>query len=306
MFSFNTPRRIFPAKRWNFSFVGRAIQRRRTILMANPTESSPAVLQNKTAAVLLWVLSCVLAVVFGLELFSLFQPVKFAPELDTAFLLLAAASTLAALWRRLPLQNVALVAGGIVLIGSALSALGARTGLPFGPFVYAAGSGPLMLKTLPWSTPLVWLLIVLNSRGMARLMLRPWRKNKSYGYRVIGLCAVLVLLFDLALEPFAFRVKHLWLWLPTTLPLTWQGAPILNFFAWGLITVLILLFITPALIVKKPRSKMGPEFHSLCLWLGAVALCATGCATHGLWMATTVDAVIGIGAAIFAIRGAMW
>lgn len=274
--------------------------------MANPSESAPAVLQNKAAAISLWLLSCVLAVAFALELFSLFQPVKFTAELDAAFLALAAAGTLVALWRRLPLQNVALAAGGIALIGGVVSAVGVRTGLPFGPFVYGTGSGPLMFKTLPWSTPFVWVLIVLNSRGMARLMLRPWRKNKSYGYRVIGLSAVLVLLFDLALEPFAFRIKHLWLWLPTALRLTWQGAPIINFFAWGLITLLILLFVTPALIVKKPRSKIGPELHSLCLWLGAIALCAFGCATQGLWAAAIVDAVIGIGAAIFAIRGAMW
>ncbi|HXC36185.1 MAG TPA: carotenoid biosynthesis protein [Candidatus Acidoferrales bacterium] len=273
--------------------------------MDNPSESSPAVLQNKTAAVLLLLLSCVLAVAFGLVLFSLFQPVKSSPQLDAAFLILATAGTLTALWRRLPLQNVALAAGTIVLIGGGMSALGARTNLPFGPFVYASASGPLLFKTLPWSIPLVWVTNVLNSRGMARLMLRPWRKNKSYGYRVIALAALLVLLFDIALEPFA-RVKHLWIWLATALPLTWQGAPIMNFISWGLIAALILFLITPALIVKKPRSKSGPELHSLCLWLGGIALCATGCAARGLWVPMSVDVVIGIGAAIFAIRGAMW
>ncbi|HEX3626805.1 MAG TPA: carotenoid biosynthesis protein [Verrucomicrobiae bacterium] len=273
--------------------------------MDNPSESAPAVLQNKTAAVLLWLFSCLLAIAFALALFSFFQPVKFTPQLDAALVVLAVAGTLTALWRRLPLQNVVLVACGIALIGGGISALGARTGLPFGPFVYASGSGPLIFKTLPWSMPLIWVVIILNSRGMARLMLRPWRKNKSYGYRVIGLAAVLVLLFGLALEPFA-RVKHLWLWQPTTLPLTWQGAPITNFIAWGLIAVLILLVITPALIVKKPRSRSGPELHSLCLWLGGIVLSIAGCAAHGLWAPAIVGAVIGIGAAIFAIRGAMW
>jgi uncharacterized membrane protein len=274
--------------------------------IASPSESSPAVLQNKPAAVSLWLFSCLLAVAFALELFSLFQPINLMPQLDAVFLVFATAATLAALWRRLPLQNVALAASGIALIGGGLSALGARTNLPFGPFVYGSGSGPWMFKTLPWSVPLVWVLIVLNSRGLARIILRPWRKNKSYGYRVIALSAILVSLFDLVLEPFAFRVKHLWLWRPMALPLTWQGAPIITFIAWGLITALILLFITPALIVKKPRSRSGPELHSLCLWLGAIALCATGCAAHGLWAALIVDAAIGIGAAIFAIRGAMW
>jgi uncharacterized membrane protein len=274
--------------------------------MPNSSETPPAVLENKTAAVFHWLFSCLLAIAFALEIFSLFQPLKFAGPLDAAFIVVATAGTMAALWRRLPLQNVLMATGGIVLIGGGFSALGAKYGLPFGPFVFGSGSGPLLFKTLAWAMPLIWVVIVLNSRGMARLMLRPWRKNKSYGYRVIGLSAVLVLLFDLALEPFAFHVKHLWLWEPMKLPLTWQGAPIICFVAWGLITLLILLFITPALIVKKPRSKSGPELHPLCLWLGAVALYAIGCAAVGIWAAVIVDAVIGIGAAIFAIRGAMW
>jgi bisanhydrobacterioruberin hydratase len=272
----------------------------------NTPESPPAVLQNKTAAVLLWLLSGLLAAAFALELVSLLRPIRFAAQLDSALIVLAAAATLAALWRRLPLQNVALAAGGIALVGSAFSALGVRTSMPFGPFAYGTGSGALIFKTLPWSIPLLWVVIVLNSRGTARLILRPWRKNKSYGYRVIGLAAILVLLFDVALEPFAFRVKQLWLWLPMALRLTWQGTPILNFIAWGFITMLILFFISPALIIKKPRSRSGPELHSLCLWLGGVVLCAAGCAAQGLWAATIVSAVIGIGAAIFAIRGAMW
>lgn len=274
--------------------------------MPELSETTPAVLENKTAAVYHWLLSCLLAVVFALEIFALFQPLKLAGLLDGAFIVIATAGTMASLWRRLPLQNVLLATVGIALLGGGFSALGAKYGLPFGPFVFGSGSGPMLFKTLAWAMPLLWVVIILNSRGVARLMLRPWRKNKSYGYRVIGLSAVLVLLFDLVLEPFASRVKHLWLWEPTTLRLTWEGASIMSFVAWGLIALLILLFISPALIVKKPRSKSGPELHAACLWLGAIALCATGCAVAGMWPAVVLDAVIAIGAAVFAIRGAMW
>ena len=274
--------------------------------MANSSEETPAVLENKTAPVFHWLFSSLLAVSFVVEIFSLFQPLKFAGLLDAAFIVIATAATMAGLWRRLPLQNVLMATGGIALIGGGFSALGAKYGLPFGPFVFGSGSGPLIFKTLAWAMPLIWVVIILNSRGVARLMLRPWRKNRSYGYRVIGLSAVLVFFFSLALEPFAFHVKHLWLWEPMALPLTWQGVPIICFVAWGLITLLILLFITPALIVKKPRSKSGPELHPLCLWLGGVILCAAGFAAGGMWAAMIVAVAIAIGAAIFAIRGAMW
>jgi len=274
--------------------------------MEKPSAPLPAVLPKKIATVCHWLLMSLLVVAFALEMASFFQSLKFAIWLDVALIVLAAVSTLASLWRRLPLQNVLLAALGIAAIGSVFSAFGAKMDLPFGPFIYTSGIGPLMFKTLPWPVPLIWVVVILNSRGVARLILRPWRKTKAYGYRAIALTAFLVLLFDVAFEPFASRVKHLWLWLPTALPLTWQGASVVNFVSWTLITVLILLFVTPAMIVKKPRPKGGPDFHPLCVWLGGILLFGTGCAVNGFWTPVIVDAVIGVGTAVFALRGAWW
>ena len=274
--------------------------------MENPSASSPAVLPKKTAMLWHWLLACLLAIVFGVEMASCFWPLPFGGWTDTAFIVIATASTLAAQWRRLPLQNVLQAAFGIAAIGGGFSALGAKTDLPFGPFVFTSGVGPLIFKTLPWALPLIWVVVVLNSRGVARLILRPWRKTKAHGFRVIGMTALLALLFDVAFEPFATRVKHFWLWLPTAWPLTWQGASVMNFLAWALITIMILLFVTPVMIIKKPRSKTGPDFYPLCLWFGALILFGTGCAVTGIWLPVFVDALIGIAVAVFAVRGAMW
>ena len=161
-------------------------------------------------------------------------------------------------------------------------------------------------NVLPWVMPFIWVVVVLNSRGTARLILRPWRKNKTYGYKVIGLTALLVLLFDVAFDPFASRIKHFWLWMPTRLPLTWEGASLINFLAWALVTVLILLFTAPALIVKRPRTKRGPDWHPLCLWLGALVLFGISCGVRGIWAPVIADAVMGVAVATFAIRGALW
>jgi uncharacterized membrane protein len=274
--------------------------------MENSPAPPPSVLPKKIAIACHWLLATLLAVAFGLEMAAFFKPFQFGLQLDMAFIILATFSTLAALWRKLPLQNVFIAAIGIAAIGGGFSAFGAKIDLPFGPFVYTSGIGPLMFKTLPWPVPLIWVIVILNSRGVARLILRPWRKTKAYGYRAIALTAVLVLLFDVAFEPFASHVKHLWLWLPTALPLTWEGASVVNFISWMLIAVLILLFVTPAMIVKKPRAKSGPDFHPLCVWLGGLILFGTGCAVNANWPPVIADAVIGAVTAVFAFRGAWW
>ena len=274
--------------------------------MANPTSQPPAVLPKKGSIFCHWFCVFLLAIVASWEVVSFFCPLGFQGTLDAAFISLATIGTLVALWRQLPLQNIVVAALAIAVIGGGLSALGVRTALPFGPFIYGAPFGPQIFKTLPWAMPLLWVVIVLNSRGVARMILRPWRKNKKYGFRAIALAGILVLLFDVALEPFATLVKHYWRWVPTAIPVTWEGAALVNFLSWGFIAVLMLLFVTPVLISKKPRPKSGPDYHPLCLWLGGLIIFATGCTVHGFWLPVIVDAAIGIVTAIFAIRGAMW
>jgi uncharacterized membrane protein len=279
--------------------------------MADPTSQKPQVLTNKTAGFCHWLFAVLLVVAAGLEVVSLFKPFGYNSQLDAICILLAAAGTLASLWRQLPLQNVLLGAVGIAAIGGGFSAfgassLGAKTGLPFGPFIFGSAMGPRLFNNLPWAMPLIWMVVILNSRGVARMVLRPWRKNKTYGYRVIGLTALLVMLFDFALEPFAFRVKHFWNWLPTSFPVTWQCASPVNFISWGFISVLILLFISPALIVKRPRSKSGPQYYFLGVWLGAVLFFGLACAVNWIWPPVFVDAAIAIAVTVFAVRGARW
>jgi len=263
-------------------------------------------LANKAAIWLHWLFLFLLAVVFALEIVSLAFSLSFVDALDAALVVIAAASTLAAMSRRLPVQNVLMAGFGAGVIGGGLWALDTRTGLPFGSFIYTAGAGSPLFETMPLAMPLLWIFVVLNSRGVSRMILRPWRKTKSYGYRVVGLTAILALVFDLAFEPFAFRVRHYWLWEPTKLPLTWDGAPALDFLAWGLVTVLILLFITPALINKRPRSRWTPDYHPLCMWLGGVLFFGAACAAHGIWLAVLADAVIIAAVTTFTLRGAKW
>jgi uncharacterized membrane protein len=249
--------------------------------------------------------TCLFGAALALALVNIFQPMDSA--WPTAWLiLLATLSTLAALTRQLPLQNVLLAASGIALVGGAASAIGARTGIPFGPFTFGSVAGPQFFKILPWAMPPVWVVVVLNSRGVARLILRPWRKTRTYGYWLAGLAATLTMLLDFALDPFASRLKHYWIWAPTKFPVTWQDAPLVNFFAWGIVSLLMLVLVSPALINKQLSKHNAPRFHPLAVWLGAILLFGTASARHGLWSMVAVDGVIGIVTAVFAIRGARW
>jgi uncharacterized membrane protein len=265
--------------------------------------------EAKTTLWLHWLLTLLFAAAFVLVLVMLFTPLKLPGNAGWPEALLLAsgvACTITALARRLPLQNVLLAVFGIAVLGGAIYVLGAITGIPFGPFTFGESIGPQVFKTLPWAVPLIWVLAVLNSRGVARLILRPWRKIGAYGFWLMGLTAALTLLFDFALEPFASWVKHYWLWTPTKFPVTWQGVPLSNFLGWAAVSSLIAVAIAPALINKQPGKRNSPDFHSFAIWLGAILLFGTACAQHGLLAAAVADGILAAFVTVFAIRGGTW
>lgn len=225
---------------------------------------------------------------------------------ESALLLLAAASTLAASARHLPAQNVLFAALFIGCAGGATHWLDVKTGIPFGGFTPLENSGPKLFHALPWALPVIWIVAILNSRGVGRLILRPWRKTRTYGYWLIGITAALATVFEFAFEPFAARVKHYWFWEPTKFPLSWQGTPWVDFFGWAVVTLLILAFTTPLLINKQPHRRRPPDYHPLGVWLGGVLLFGAGCASAGLWQAAAADGVCGLTITILAIRGGLW
>jgi uncharacterized membrane protein len=206
----------------------------------------------------------------------------------------------------LPLQNVFTAALVTALIGGAAHGFSARTSLPLGPIVFNSTAGAKIFDAVPWTIPLLWIAVVFHSRGVARLALRPWRKAKIYGYWLIALTTLLVVAFDFALEPWAWHVKHLWLWEPTKLAVSWHGATATNFIGWGCVALLLLLFITPSLIRKQPGSHAGPDYHPLICWLAALLLFAVGAVEGKLWWSFGADVAIAAGAGFFAVRGAKW
>lgn len=212
----------------------------------------------------------------------------------------------ASLWRQLPLQNVLLAAVVTAFIGGVAHAVSAWVGVPFGPVTFTGEAGPELFRKLPIALPLVWVVFILSSRGVARLVLRPWRKLRAYGLWVIGTTAGLTTLLAAGLEPFASRTAHYWLWAQTRLPVDWHGTPVTAFLGWVLTALLIMAFIAPALINKRTSRQSVPDFHPLVMWLALDVMFAVGAGASALWSVVTYCGVAGLLVAMFAIRGARW
>jgi len=244
---------------------------------------------------------------FAVSWVALLLDVSFSEDwrwLEGLFWLLAAATSLLGLARRLPGQNVLIAATFIVAISFTIAIAGEKTGVPFGPRVYTELLGWKILG-VPWPMPLLWLVIIVNSRGLARLILRPWRKTTYYGFWVIGLACLLAVLFDAGLEPFTTRARHYWFWEWHVSVLSWYSAPWVNFLGWFVTALCILGFTTPWLINKQPV-KQPTDYHPLVLWLLLNLYFVTGNALQQLWFAVAFGIGVNVLATIYAVRGARW
>ena len=220
--------------------------------------------------------------------------------LDALLVVSGAATTLIGQMRRLPVQNVLAAAAICALTGGIVQAVGAATGVPFGAFTYTEHA-----SVMPWLLPLVWVILILNGRGVARLVFRPWRKTRTYGLRVIALTCLLAMVFALGMQPYATKVNGYWLWQVNQTRWAWFGTPWICFLSWMLTALLILAFCTPFLINKKPV-KSPPFYHPLIVWLTGSVVFASGLSSgHLKW---AMMAVLGVSALVFsaAMAGARW
>lgn len=224
------------------------------------------------------------------------------PWPEGLLVVLAAATTLVSLTRQLPVQNVLLAALLVVLVGAGVESLNSLSGLPLGPCVFGDRPGRQLFHVLPWPVPLIWLVSLLNSRGVARLVLRPWRQARDYGLWLLGATVLLALLLDFGLQPFATRVESYWRWQPTRLPTDWYGAPWVSFLGRGVTMLLLLAFATPALINKKPV-KPPADYYPLVVWCSLNVLFLTGAVVGHLWAAAVLVGVGTLLASALAILG---
>jgi uncharacterized membrane protein len=203
------------------------------------------------------------------------------PQLLPVLLLaVAVATTLLALGRFLPAQNVLAAAAIIAALSGLIQIAGATLGTPFGRFIYTQNAGPKLFGVLPWMIPLIWIVVILNARGVARLILRPRRASPNIGLWTIALSCLLAVLFDAGLEPYAAGVNHYWIWQTPQIVPAWNGVPWTDYFGWAIASLLILTVSSPWLINKKPVSDPPPDYFPLLIWLLLTLFLAVCDATH--------------------------
>lgn len=233
-------------------------------LSAPPGNSNDCLVSRLHLVILGGFLLC--AALSGMKFISTSPALEHSDWPEALLLLSAAAAAISSVSRTLPFQNVLWGALVIGLMGSVAHALGTLAMIPFGPYAYTSAAGPRLFGVLPWAIPLIWIAFLYSSRGVARLILQPWRRKPNYGFWLIGLTALLSLVLDFNFDPWASGVKHYWIWELTRFPYSWRGTPLTNFAGWLGTSALIAAFLSPMLINKKPGWNSPREFGSLLIW----------------------------------------
>lgn len=177
--------------------------------------------------------------------------------------------------------------------------------MPFGAVAYPESMGFRLPGGVPWPLPLIWIVVLFNARSVGRLIFRPWRKSRTYGFRVIAMTCALAFVFALALEPYASAFCHYWLWRTDHSVMNWYGAPWINFLGWVLVSLLILAFSTPFLLNKKPK-KSPPFYQPLIIWITLQLWLAVGAAAGDLKTAVYFILFSLVATLSGALAGARW
>jgi hypothetical protein len=165
------------------------------------------------------------------------------PYIDAITLVIATLATLFGLSRWWPSQNIIAIAALTVLLSGALEhVLLISTGAGYPD---SAGNA---IFGVPWVVPLLWFVVMLNARSVARLILWPHREKGSYGLWLILFTAVMTALVLMVQEAICGRFYN------------W-GAPVTLALVRWLAAIFFLAIVAPFLIPKGaviPPPDYGP------------------------------------------------
>jgi putative membrane protein len=133
----------------------------------------------------------------------------------------------------------------ILVCALGIEMIGVATGFPFGRYAYTDRFGP-MVGGVPLTIPLAWHVVVTNAWFSAH-----WLTRDRSRILITGLTALICMLYDFVLEPFATGAKQYWLWRGDAIPLQ-------NYAAWFVLSALLVWFFAPKCSERYPSDPRPP------------------------------------------------
>lgn len=175
------------------------------------------------------------------------------PALDASWITLAAINTYLFLVATEGLATARRWTLLILTLSGSLAWANARTGFPFGPLVFTDNLGLRLAHVLPFTLPLLWLVLLVNGRSVL-LFLWP----RAHPLTLAAGSGLLATLIDLNLEPVAWKMRAWWLWYPLARDApAWP--PLRNSLAWfTLAFILTGLLRGDRMIAARPSFPLRP------------------------------------------------
>jgi len=184
-------------------------------------------------------------------------------------------TTWVTLSRDLPGQNVLLASIIIMAIASGFEVMA----------IMAKASTLVLQATLFWPVATIWVISILNARGVARIMLVRWRAAPTYGFWLFGLTIFLAVLFIFGSQYLRKSGGHGPLG-TLARPNLWgvdvHGINLLKVAGTAVVSVLL---VSPALVNKRPQADTV-TVEPIIIWLGFnIVFVAATYSTHAFFEA---------------------
>ncbi|MDQ1674441.1 MAG: hypothetical protein QOC98_3003 [Frankiaceae bacterium] len=204
--------------------------------------------------------------------------------------LLFAAASLTAAWRRYGRSYALMLLAVTAGVGFVAEAVGVATGLPFGDYAYAGTLGPRLLG-VPLVIPLAWTMMAYPARVVGRVC-----AGGAAGRVVVG--AVALASWDVFLDPQMTDAGH-WRFTADNGP-TLTGIPLVNYAGWLLVAVLLMSALELLLPAEPDRPTPAADAVplGLYLWTYASSLLANLAFFHRPDVALTGGLVMGVPVAL--------
>jgi len=178
-----------------------------------------------------------------------------------------------------------LLAFGLVFILSAISELmGTTYGIPFGKYAYTELLGFKILDRVPYLIPVSWFFMALPSFMVAHRALA--RFSGRVARIIVG--AILLLSWDLTLDPAMSFLTPFWLW--DDVNGVFYGMPLGNLAGW-FVTGLVIMGVFELLQVQKWAGLVSPAWWQG-YYLANLMLPLGMCFAAGLWDAISITVVV--------------